>query len=151
MKLRKALKVAVSSQETSSGKEFHPAQNWKVDMLGRSKSLAMFTAAVAVCATLAVGASPAGAEPNPCQGRSGDSGTGSQSSSLSNGLRTTRVWGTWYNCAHSGQADRVKIVVSWGNDGQCITAPPGQETSYTFTQSWPSWQPAPTFRKWQRC
>lgn len=84
-------------------------------------------------------------EPNPCAGRSTDSGTGS---SFPEG-NYFRIIGTWYNCGGGTGADRVKIDVINGGDGDCITVPYGTDKSDSFTRAFSIGTPG--FRGWLSC
>jgi hypothetical protein len=92
-------------------------------------------------------------EPDPCAGRSSDSGTGGDYYDGQTGdhlWSIRRIYGTWYNCGGpAGQADRVRIDVATDTDGPCISVPYHSDGSSTFTRLYkiiPS-----TFRSWVRC
>ena len=85
---------------------------------------AAIAAIAAVASMTVVGlASPAMAEPNPCSGVSGDKGTGGDLPT-SDGLNHV-VYGNWWNCSGGTGADRVRLNVTAGLDGNCITVPYG--------------------------
>jgi len=92
----------------------------------------------------------ASAEPNPCAGRSSDSGTGGNLGSWYN----RQIYGTWYNCGASAGTDRVKIDVTNGYDGPCISVGYGSTGSVQFEPG--SWLPqvpgnVPWYGGWKRC
>jgi hypothetical protein len=111
--------------------------------------VAVILAGLAVVSVGLVGASPASAEPNPCEGRV-DGGTGGDVNvSTGDPLKVTRVYGTWWNCSGGARADRVKVVVNLASDGPCITAPYGTTTSWTKNYTWTILRPS--FDRWARC
>ena len=99
-------------------------------------------------AAVALPADSARAEPNPCAGRSTDSGTGGQDGP------TVRkhIYGTWYNCGSTAGTDHVKIDVGRSVDGPCIAVPYGSTGSSDFYRAaYIPTGPAPFYEGWKRC
>jgi hypothetical protein len=89
-------------------------------------------------------------EPNPCAGRTTDSGTGGNLGGWSDRV----IYGTWYNCGRTPGTDHVKIDVANGYDGPCISVGYGSTGSSQFEAT--SWLPripgqAPWYAGWKRC
>jgi hypothetical protein len=89
-------------------------------------------------------------EPNPCAGRTTDSGTGGNLGGWSDRV----IYGTWYNCGRTPGTDHVKIDVAGGYDGPCISVGYGSTGSSQFDAT--SWLPSlpgqvPWYAGWKRC
>ncbi len=111
----------------------------------------LLTALVLGVGTAAVvAASPAHAEPQPCSGRSSDSGTGGQ---WNIGGQNYTIWGVWYNCGGTwGQTDYVAIDVANSVDGPCMAVPYGSSSSVQFNRGpYFPFAPDPYFRGWYWC
>jgi hypothetical protein len=110
----------------------------------------LFSALLLGLASAVAIAVPAQAEPDPCAGRSGDSGSGGQ---FNIGGQNYTIYGTWYNCGGTqGQADRVRIDVANSADGPCITVGYRSTGSSVFNRGpFIPYGPDPYFRSWYRC
>ncbi|WP_433366696.1 hypothetical protein [Streptosporangium sp. CA-115845] len=99
--------------------------------------------------SLGLSATTANAEPNPCAGRSSDSGSGGSIGTID----PVTVYGTWYNCGGGTGADRKKLNIANADDGPCITIPYGSTGSSTVSRYRyiSGVGPAPRYNGWISC
>jgi hypothetical protein len=134
-----------SSAECNESTRQHMKENHMMNV--RRKAGIIVTLIAMASLSLALTATPARAEPNPCAGRS-DGGTNGRYW-IPNSSGMVEIYGNWYNCSGGYGADRVKLIVKYGWDGPCITVPYGS-TGFSSVAN-RDWGPDPRFDGWRRC